>query len=296
MVIRRALAALLLIAAISIPVCGQRLRIVYTNDLHARLERLASIGERISEARERGDPVLLVDAGDAWQDFRVPLYAVWGAERVVEWMNSVGYNAMAPGNHDFYSGWPKVQALAAAAAFPVLCANLAPVDGTAAPFLGSVRIAVGGLDVLVVGLTALERLPTLDIPWLRPVDPVQALRREIDAASGAPDLIICLAHVPVLEAGILARAVPEVDVFVTGHSHETTPASVMVGDALIVQSGAFGRNVGELVVDVRDGAVRLVDNVLVPTTEEAATDLGRGLAHLARIVFGILAFCLVLAL
>jgi 2',3'-cyclic-nucleotide 2'-phosphodiesterase (5'-nucleotidase family) len=295
-VTRRVLVALVLVAALAVPVCGQRLRIVYTNDLHARLERLASVGERIAEVRESGDPVLLVDAGDAWQDFRVPLYAVWGAERVAEWMNRVGYDAMAPGNHDFYPGWSKVEALAAAAAFPVLCANLAPVDGTAAPFLGSVRVAVGGLDVLVVGLTALEDLPTLDIPWLRPVDPVRALQREIGAASGAPDLIVCLAHVPVREAETLALAVPEVDVFVTGHSHETTPAPVAVGHALIVQSGAFGRNVGELVLDVGDGAVRLVDNALLPTKEEAATDLGRGLLRVLEIVLGVLAFSLVLAL
>ncbi len=292
---RRVLIALVLIAAFAVPACGQRLRIVYTNDLHVRLERLASVERRIAEARSGGDPVLLVDAGDAWQDFRVPLYAVWGAERMVEWMSRVGYDAMAPGNHDFYPGWPRVQALAAAAGFPVLCANLETIDGTAAPFPASVRIAVGGLDVLVVGLTALEDLPTLDIPWLRPIDPIQALRREIESAAGTPDLIICLAHVPVREARILARAVPEVGVFVTGHSHETTPAPVAVGRAFIVQSGAFGRNVGELVVDIQDGADRLVDNVLIPTEVEAATDLGRGLVRLAQVAFGILAFCLVLA-
>lgn len=293
---RRTIAALLTVLAIALPVCAERLRIVYTNDLHARLERLASVGERIAGARAKGDPVLLVDAGDAWQDFRVPVYAVWGAEEVVDWMNRVGYDAMAPGNHDFYPGWAKVEALAAQATFPVVCANLKPTDATEAPFAGSRRVDVGGLNVLVVGLTALESLPVFDIPWLRPVDPVEALRREIAAAPGKPDLIVCLAHVSLDEAERMAAAVPEIDVFVTGHSHAVTPMPRVVGQTLVVQSGAFGRYVGELIVEVEDGAAHFIDNALVATTEEAATDIGRGLTHLAQIMFGTLVFCLVFAL
>jgi 2',3'-cyclic-nucleotide 2'-phosphodiesterase (5'-nucleotidase family) len=269
--------------ALALPACGERLRIVYTNDLHVRLDRLASIERLVSTARARGDPVLLLDAGDAWQDFRVLLYAVWGGDRMVEWMNRVGYDAMAPGNHDFYRGWPGVPALAARAAFPLLCANLAPVDGTVNPFLASARVAVGGLDILIVGLTAFELLPTLDIPWLHAVDPVEALRRAIGAAPGEPDLVVCLAHIPTREAAAIAAAVPEVDIFVTGHSHETTATPHILGDALIVQSGEFGRNVGELLVDVDGGVVRFLNNVLVPTTEEAATDIGHGLLRLAQL-------------
>ena len=287
--------ALILTLALALPACGERLRIVYTNDLHLRLDRLASIERLVSAARACGDPVLLLDAGDAWQDFRVLLYAVWGADRMVEWMNRVGYDAMAPGNHDFYRGWPEVPALAARATFPLLCANLAPVDGTASPFLASTRVVAGGLDILIVGLTALELLPTLDIPGLHVVDPVEALHREISAASGDPDLVVCLAHIPLREAAAIAAAVPEVDIFVTGHSHETTATPLVVGDALIVQSGAFGRNVGELLVDVDGGAVRLLDNVLVPTTEEAATDIGHGLMRLAQTV-GALALLLAVLL
>lgn len=287
--------ALILTLALALPACCERLRIVYTNDLHLRLDRLASIERLVSAARARGDPVLLLDAGDAWQDFRVLLYAVWGADRMVEWMNRVGYDAMAPGNHDFYRGWPGVSALAASAAFPLLCANLAPVDGTASPFPASARVVAGGLDILIVGLTALELLPTLDIPWLHVVDPVEALHREISAASGDPDLVVCLAHIPLREAAAIAAAVPEVDIFVTGHSHEATATPLVFGDALIVQSGAFGRNVGELLVDVDGGAVRLLDNILEPTTEEAVTDIGHGLMRLAQIV-GTLALLLAILL
>jgi 5'-nucleotidase len=288
--------ALILVAACAAPVLGERLVIVYTNDVHLRLDRLASIERHVEAVRSRGDPVLLLDAGDAWHDFRVPLYAVWGADRMVEWMNRVGYDAMAPGNHDLYWGWPKVGDLLSRTAFPVVCANLVAIDCTPSPFLPSVRLVRGGLDVLVVGLGPLEHLPALDLPWLRPVDPVEALRREIESTSQSPDLVICLAHILVREAEGLARAVPGVDVFVTGHSHATTLTPRVVGDTLIVQSGAFGRYVGELTLDVSAGAARLLDHKLVPTESETAAATGRGLAILTQVLLAILAFSIALAL
>ena len=294
--IRRWLVAAVLAAMIAFPVCAERLRIVYTNDLHSRLERLASIEAKIAAAREAGDPVLLVDAGDAWQDFRIPIYAMWGSELMQAWMDRVGYDAMALGNHEVDLGWSVMRNLTKRASFPVLCANVAAVDGTASPFPRSLVIELGGLDVLVIGITTPESFPALGIPWLRPTDPATALQQEIDGAADRPDLIVCLAHVPVREAEALAVAVPQVDVFVTGHSHEMTATPVAVGRALIVQSGAFGQYVGELVLDVQGGSARLIDNTLAPTKEEAGTDFGPGLTHLAGILLLVLAFSVLLAL
>ncbi|MCX6098734.1 MAG: metallophosphoesterase, partial [Candidatus Bipolaricaulota bacterium] len=221
---RGALLALAAAVVLAAPAHGESLRILYTNDLHLRFERLPALERLIAAERTQGDPVLLVDAGDAWQDFRVPLYAVWGAEPMVTWMNRVGYDAMAVGNHDLYWNWPRAAQLVEQAKFPVLSANLASVDGEGPPFVASVRVEVGGLDVLIIGLTTAEDLPYPDFPWLRPTDPVRAMQREIDAASGSgrPDLVLCVGHVGLDEAARIAAAVPTIDVFVSGHSHEAT--------------------------------------------------------------------------
>ena len=66
--------------------------ILYTNDLHLRFGRLDSIARLIEAERAGGSPVFLFDGGDAWQDFRRPLAAVWGADEMVAWMNDVGYD------------------------------------------------------------------------------------------------------------------------------------------------------------------------------------------------------------
>jgi 2',3'-cyclic-nucleotide 2'-phosphodiesterase (5'-nucleotidase family) len=118
------------------------------------------------------------------------------------------------------------------------------------------------------------------------------VQREIDAASGSgqPDLILCVGHVGLDEAARIAAAVPTIDVFVSGHSHEATTVPRVVGKTLIVESGAFGRTLGRLVLDVDEGSVRLVEHSLL-ATEEAVTDIGHGLMRLAQIA-GILALLL----
>lgn len=259
--------------------------ILYTNDLHLRFGRLASIEAMIADERARSDRVILLDAGDTWQDFRTLTAAVWGAERMVAWMNRVGYSAMALGNHDFYWGSRRLQLLVDAATFPVLCSNRVSLDGHPAPFVASAVVEVGGINVLLVGLTTDEYFPYLDYPWLGVVSPADAVRRAIEAYGGEAQLVVCVAHLPIAEARTIAERVPGIDVFVTGHSHERTPTALRVGDTWIVQSGAFGRSLGRLVLDVDEGGhpARLVSNELRPTTQ-APADLGRGFTRLFQVL------------
>ena len=53
----------------------------------------------------------------------------------------------------------------------------------------------------------------------------------------------------------LARAIPEIDVIVGGHTHTFMRRPVIVNGTPIVQAGCYGRAVGELVIrmDGRDG-------------------------------------------
>ena len=128
------------------------LTVLYTNDLHTRLGRLEGLAELIDRERATDRPVLLLDAGDTWQDFRTPLAAVWGAEEVVDWMSRVGYHAMALGNHDLYWGADRLGRLCERANYPVLCANLRPSAGVTPPFLSHTLVSVGEVELLVIRL------------------------------------------------------------------------------------------------------------------------------------------------
>jgi len=262
-----------------------QLTILYTNDLHLRFDRLASLEALIEEERSQADHVILLDAGDAWQDFRRPIDAVWGADEMVRWMSSVRYDAMAIGNHDLYWGHERLVELIDKADFPVLSANLNPVAGSSAPFRSSSMHWIGGVNVLVIGVVTGEYLPYLDYPRLRYEAAETALARELSVnREGTVDLVIALGHLPIADAVKIARRVPGIDIFITGHSHETTPEPVRVSDTLVVQSGAFAWYLGKLRLDVEPGrSPQLIDNALLPTAK-AAADVARGLRQLLWVV------------
>jgi 2',3'-cyclic-nucleotide 2'-phosphodiesterase (5'-nucleotidase family) len=289
------LAGVLLLVAIdgaSLP-----LTILYTNDLHLRLQRLESIERLIAEERAKSDVILLLDAGDTWQDFRRLLPMVWGAHEAVEWMNRVGYDAMALGNHDMYWGAKRLRELVRQAEFPVLCANLVPVRRGAVTFLSSTELDVEGICILVIGLITEELLPYSAYPSLRPIDPAVAVRAEIARATSPADVVVVVAHLPVADAIRVALAMPEIDVFVTGHSHEEASEPVRVGDTLVVQAGAFGQKLGRLVIDVAPGGGRhrLIANELIPT-DKAPTDVSRGLRQLVTVALAAAAVALLVLL
>jgi len=226
----------------------------------------------------------LLDAGDTWQDFRTPLAAVWGAEEVVDWMNQVGYDAMALGNHDLYWGADQLAALCERARFPVLCANLLPSAGITPPFTCYKTISIGELNVLVVGLITAEYLPYPDFPWLRYVPPTTALQNVLNTLSERADLFVVVGHLSVEEAVRIVQSVPGVNVFLTGHSHEATPDPVRVGETLILQAGAFGQFLGKLRLELDDetGDVLLATNELLATKKNPVR-LDRGYLRLFQV-------------
>jgi len=261
------------------------LTILYTNDLHTRLGRLEGLAELIESERAIDRPVLLLDAGDTWQDFRTPLAAVWGAEEMVDWMNRVSYDAMALGNHDLYWGADQLAALCERASFPVLCANLRPSAGIELPFTRYTTVSIGELDVLVVGLITAEYLPYPDFPWLRYVPPTTALQNVLDTVSERAELVVAVGHLPVEEASRIVQSVPGVDIFLTGHSHEMTVEPVQVGETLILQAGAFGHFLGRLrlELDSETGDILSATNELLPTKKSPAR-LGRGMLRLVEVL------------
>ena len=271
------------------------LTILYTNDLHLRFDRLESLGAMIDAERATGEPLLLLDAGDAWQDTRVPYGFVWGADEMVEWMNSVRYDAMALGNHEMYWGPARLDELAAAANFPMLCSNLVPTARWAAPFIPRFLMEIGGLRILLIGAVTRYHLPYPDFPWLRYIDPAEAIRRVLDDSEDPYDLLIALGHVSTRRAIEIVQSVPEIDLFVTGHSHEETIEPIRRGESLIVQAGAFARKLGRLRLDVADGVASVVSNELL-STETASVDWDRGRQALAGVVLALLAATLLVLL
>ncbi len=104
-----------------------------------------------------------------------------------------------------------------------------------------------------------------DTPFAKPVtfaDPVEtskkmaALLREKEKV----DLVVCLSHTgtsPVKEHSedeLLARAVPGIDVIISGHTHTILPTPIVVGKTVIVSAGSYGAYLGRLTLDYAKGS------------------------------------------
>ena len=259
--------------------------ILYTNDMHVRLDRLASIAGIIAAERESGLPVLLFDAGDTWQDHRQLIPNVWGSAETIAWMNEAAYTAMALGNHDTYVGSRRLTQLIYEASFPVLSANWRPVSAEGLGTEASMILQIEDAAILVIGLTTPEFLPIPAYPGWRYHDPVSSLRDQLQRHAGDIDFAFVVAHISIDHARRIARQVPEIDLFISGHSHQKTTQPIYEGTTLIVQSGAFGQAVGRLRLnlDPRSDEVEVLGNDLI-LTEQAPVDVRAGVRHLATVL------------
>ena len=170
------LLALLMVAALIVPVSAEQgaptedynLTILHTNDTHANIEPctttclgadLGGVARRataIHDVEAEGGNVLLVDAGDSFQG------TLWfnyyqGLEEA-HFMNLLGYDAAAIGNHEFDSGPPALANFITEADFPVLSANIdasaqVSLTGLIEPYT---VIDVDGESIGVFGLTTEE--------------------------------------------------------------------------------------------------------------------------------------------
>ena len=208
------------------------LTVLHTNDTHAHLEPFEPFGEpvqggvarrhtAIQQVKAEGGNVVLVDAGDAFQG--TLFFNVWQGEEEAYFMNALGYQAMAVGNHEFDSGPTALADFIGLADFPVLSANIdASADADLAGLIEAYTILdVGGEQVGVFGLTT-EETEILSSPGPDVVfsDAVTAAQATVDELEGMGiNKIIALTHLGYGPDQTLAAAVDGIDVIVGGHSH-----------------------------------------------------------------------------
>jgi 5'-nucleotidase / UDP-sugar diphosphatase len=269
--------------------------VMHTNDLHGHylpdhadwLPGSPEIGgfvridqevRSIRQAHGRAN-TLLLDGGDILTG--TPLTAVkeegaWGTP-MLRFMEAVGYDAWAIGNHEFDRGLSNLGTLVSKSPFAALSANLRSTDGQAPLFAsqGFSRVfAVNNLRVGIIGATT-DQLRGLVSPadWglMKTVSVADAVRAEVATLDPQTDLIIALTHIGVDADRKLAAAVPGIDLIVGGHSHTPLTEVVKQGDTLIVQAGSYGRSLGVIELVVEDDGVTSFDYHLRDLTPESAT-------------------------
>ncbi|MCL2499078.1 MAG: 5'-nucleotidase C-terminal domain-containing protein [Defluviitaleaceae bacterium] len=249
--------------------------ILHTNDMHGRLAGTGSvIGiDRIAAILAETDNAILVDAGDAIHG--LPLVDLKRGLNAITLMNAAGYSLLTPGNHEFNHFVPEAGVnhlfyLQTHADFEILAANVTWKDTGEAAFNGYTIIEIDGVKVGFFGL-AQPDTPTRSNPagvvGLNFGDPVSAAKLAVAALQEAgADVIVAIAHLDVSDgeqAIAVAEEVPGIHVMITGHCHTRLPEGEMVGDVLLVQTGAHAANVGAVEIVITNGEIESITASLI---------------------------------
>lgn len=302
------------------------LTILHINDLHSRLEPIsrfdstcapaddadgkcfggiarlkAKIDERRAALAQAGRNVITLDAGDQFQGSL--FYTTYKGAAAAEFMNAIGFDAMAVGNHEFDDGPEGLAAFLAKVRFPVLSGN---VDVENEPTLkgrltGTLVLDIGGERVGIVSVlaedTAETSSPGPNVGFLRAEAYLKGAVEGLERAG--VDKIIALTHMGLPRDMQIAARVPGIDVIVGGHSHtllsNTEPGAagpypVLVQNPAgrqvpIVQAYAYGKFLGELeiVFDDAGNVTSATGNpILLDASVAADKAIAASLAELAK--------------
>ena len=139
---------------------------------------------------------------------------------------------------------------------------------------GDVKIAVVG----VFGVDALKCAPTCELLFKDPVESVKKTVEEIKK-NETVDMIACVSHSGTWEDEEksedenIAKAVPDLDLIISGHTHSELKEPIQHGNTYIVSCGEYGRNLGSLsMTQKQDGRWEMTSYELIPVSEDIEPD------------------------
>ena len=137
----------------------------------------------------------------------------------------------------------------------------------------------GDVDIAVVGVfgkDALACAPTCELKFEDPIEAVKQTVADIKANEDV-DMIVCVSHSGTWEDEsksedeLLAQAVPDLDLILSGHTHTELEKPIQHGSTYVVSCGEYGKNLGELTLTQQaDGRWAVSAYELIPITSDIA--------------------------
>ena len=284
MLARLALTASALALSSTFALADYTLHILHTNDIHSRVESISKYDSTCGaddeaegkcfggmarlktaidtmRAEMANDNVVVLDAGDPFQGSL--FYSTYKGAAEAEFMEAIGYDVMAVGNHEFDDGPAGLAGFIDKVSFPVISGNL-DMSGEALlkdKVKDHIVLEVGGKKIGIISALATDTVDTSS-PGDGIVfqDEIESLKADAAALEGeGVDIIIALTHVGLPKDLEIAKAVPAIDVVIGGHSHtkmlndgESQPYPAMVDGRPVAQAYAYSKYIGKLTVTFDD--------------------------------------------
>src|SRR5215475_2708423 len=255
-----------------------QITILGTTDLHGNIDPvdyytnkpdnrgIAKIATLIKRIRKEEPNVVLIDSGDTIQGS--PLESYHGRKNnkppdpMMLVMNSLNYDSMTVGNHEYNFGLKVLEKARSEAKFPWLSANTYDKATNQPHYKPYIVKEVAGVKIGVLGLTT-PGVPNWDNPpnyaGLEFHEPVAEARKWVSILREQEkvDVVVIAMHMGLgedlrtgevslgqvpheNEAIAIAKEVPGVDVIFMGHTHRDVP-SVYINGVLLTQANYWGR-------------------------------------------------------
>ena len=257
------------------------LQLLHTNDLHSHLRpeknelglgglaRLKTLTDRLrARATLRGDVTHLVDGGDFSEGHIY--YNYQAGSEVIRLMEKLGYNVAVPGNHDWING-PDVlidSVKRAQGKMKLVAANYSAEKYARAGELQALVPPytieqVGPYRVAYIGLLTYEYIYDSYFAPVKLAAPEAVLKDLSERLSPHVDAIIAISHNSIATNKKCLKAAPLVNLIIGAHDHVklTKPVRVSTarGESWIVETGSWGRYLGEVTLQISKEGVTLQD-------------------------------------
>ncbi len=234
------------------------------------MAHVATIIKRLRS--EKQGKTLLLDAGDTWHGAGISVFDK--GVSMVKIMNTIGYEAMAPGNWEFFYPKEHLLSLIEQANFPVIAYNITDKEWEDPVLPQYIIKQVAGLKVAIIGMTYPWNALTSSIVgaaqwWKFGIKENEA--KELIGRirkSENPDLVVLVSHGGYGLDQKFAKRVDGIDVLVSGHTHDEIFDPVVWNNTIVFQGGAHGKYVVSLDVGVKDKKITKFAYRLIKVNQE----------------------------
>ena len=232
------------------------------------VDRIATILKAIRA--ERPGRTLLLDGGDTWQGSWTSLQSQ-GADMVAV-QKALGIDVMV-GHWEFTLGADRVKALVEQLGVPFLGSNIQDTEWTEDVFPHTAMFERGGVKIAVIG-QAFPYTPIANPRWMFPdwsfgIKEEKIAERVQAARAAGAGLVVLLSHNGFDVDRKMAARVPGIDVILTAHTHDAMPRPMLVGQTLLVATGACGKFLSRLDLNLDGGRVVGYRHALIPIFSQA---------------------------
>lgn len=230
------------------------IKLIHTNDTHSYLDTAAKRAHVIEKARQTTD-TLVLDSGDVITGN--PYFLVFKGEKEPILMNTMRYDAMTLGNHEFDNGSKFLADFLRQLQFPILVSNLdVSQDKALRQMKTLLPYLIKEVNGIKIGLFGLVTPTTPDSsspnPAIQFLDPIESARQMIDTLRQENvDAIVLLSHLGDDDDIELAQTVEGIDIILGAHTHRLIETPLQVKHeasdwvTFISQTGSYGQYVGE---------------------------------------------------